>query len=175
MKVFDMIGSKITVKPESLMIPEFKLIWESDKSKDKGIALNKLSFIVFLCDNSDSNPYKNYSESDRSEILKKDFDISNKELESLEVAIRKYRDLSTTRYERAVQSALKSLEKVERYYDYIDQLPIEQFDITEFLGSAEKLGKAVESLRKLEKLLEADRKEDSKVRGGNEIGDYELP
>ena len=172
--IFDIIGTTITLKPESLMVPEFKKIWNRDKSEAKKTAINELSYIVFLCNNSDKNPYKNYSEMDRMEMLKKDFNI--KEIDKVvEEAIEKYKKLNITRYERVVNAALNSLEDIEDYYINIKNTKKEDFDVTEYLGSMEKLGKAIKSLRELEKQLEADRAEGTKVRGDSEIGLYEIP
>lgn len=172
--LFDIVGSTVTIKPESLVVPEFRSIWERDKTKDKRKAFNEISYVVFLCDKSDKNPYKNYSELDRMVMLKKDFNVD--EADDLVVrAIEKYKKLKITRYERVVSAALDSLEDIEGYYIGIKDQDKTKFDINEYLGSMEKLGKAVKSLRELEKQLESDRTEGNKVRGDNEIGLYEIP
>lgn len=172
--LFDIVGNTITIKAESLVVPEFRKIWERDKTKDKKKAFNEISYIVFLCDKSDKNPYKNYSEIDRMVMLKKDFSIDNTD-DLISEGIEKYKKLKTTRYERVVNAALDSLEDIEDYYLSIKEQDKTKFDITEYLGSMEKLGKAIKSLRELEKQLESDRTEGSKVRGDNEIGLYEIP
>ena len=173
-QLFDIVGNTITIKPESLVVPEFRKIWERDKTKDKKKAFNEISYIVFLCNKSDKNPYKNYSETDRIEMLKKDFNIDK--LDDLIIeGINKYKKLKITRYERVVNAALDSLEDIEGYYLGIKEQDKTKFDINEYLGSMEKLGKAVKSLRELEKQLESDRVEGTKVRGDNEIGLYEIP
>jgi hypothetical protein len=172
--LFDIVGSTITLKPESLIVPEFKKLWNRDKSKDKKKAIDEISYVVFLCDKSDKNPYKNYSEMDRMEMLQKDFDIQEVD-KLIQEAVDKYKVLSTTRYERVVHAALDSLEDIEDYYTGIKQKDKKEFDITEYLNSMEKLGKAIKSLRELEKQLEADRAEGNKVRGASEIGLYEIP
>lgn len=172
--LFDIVGNTITIKAESLVVPEFRKIWERDKTKDKKKAFNEISYIVFLCDKSDKNPYKNYSEIDRMVMLKKDFSIDNID-DLISEGIEKYKKLKTTRYERVVNAALDSLEDIEDYYLSIKEQDKTKFDITEYLGSMEKLGKAIKSLRELEKQLESDRTEGSKVRGDNEIGLYEIP
>lgn len=172
--LFDIVGSTITIKPESLVVPEFRKIWERDKTKDKKRAFNEISYVVFLHNKSDKNPYKNYSEIDRETMLKKDFSIES--VDSLmSEAIEKYKKLKVTRYERVVNAALDSLEDIEGYYLSIKEQDKTKFDINEYLGSMEKLGKAVKSLRELEKQLEADRTEGAKVRGDSEIGLYEIP
>lgn len=173
-KVFDIIGNTVVVSPEALIVPEYKKIWDRDKSESKKKALDEISYVVFLCNNTDRNPYKNYSEVDRAVMLRKDFNI--KEVDKvIEDAIEKYKKLNITRYERVVTAALGSLEEIEDYYTGIKSRDKDKFDINEYLGSMEKLGKAVKSLRELEKQLEADRAEGTKVRGDSEIGLYEIP
>lgn len=172
--LFDIVGNTITIKPESLVVPEFRKIWERDKTKEKKRAFNEISYIVFLCNKSVKNPYKNYSESDRIVMLKKDFSIEEVD-KLITEGIEKYKKLKITRYERVVNAALDSLEDIEGYYLDIKKQDKDKFDITEYLGSMEKLGKAIKSLRELETQLETDRAEGSKVRGDSEIGLYEIP
>jgi len=104
MKIFDIIGDTIKINPSSLTIPEFKIIWDRDKTKDKVNATKELTYITFICDNSHDNPYRNYSGTDRHDILIKDFPITVDT--TISIAIEKYKLLSTTRYERVVQAAL---------------------------------------------------------------------
>jgi hypothetical protein len=172
MKLFDIIGGKIQLNPTSLIIPEFKILWNRDKTKDKLNVTNEISYIVFSADNSHDNPYRNYSGSDRESILKKDYPI--KVDNAVKAALDKYKLLSTTRYERVVQAALCSLEDAEKYYLSVkSSMEEDRFDINEYLNSLDKLGKAFKSLRDLERLVEQDRADSSRVKGGNEIGDYE--
>jgi len=107
-------------------------------------------------------------------MLKKDFSIEEVDKLMLE-GIDKYKKLKITRYERVVTAALDSLEYIEDYYVNARNQDKDKFDITEFLGSMEKLGKSIKSLRELESQLETDRAEGSKVRGDSEIGLYEIP
>lgn len=171
--MFDIVGNTITIKPEDLIVPEFRKIWERDKSKDKRKSIDELTYCVFLVNTSKKNPYRNYSETDRKEILLKDFNISEEDI-LIKEAIEKYKKLSLTRYKRFITAALESTDKVTEYYNNISAASPD-FDITEYLNSLEKLNKGVKSLRELEKQLDADDQEESgKVRGQSEIGDYEL-
>lgn len=171
--IFDIVGNRITIKPEDLTVPEFKKIWDRDKDKDKSTAINQLTFIVFLINPSRKNPYRNYSEADRKEMLMKDFNISTIDV-LMKEATDKYKTLILTRYKRLVTAALDSTDKVTEYYKNLDAGD-PKFDITEYLNSLEKLNKGVKSLRDLEKQLDADDQEEAgKVRGQSDIGDYEL-
>ena len=44
MKLFDVLGGKVTIHEEALAIPAFRKIWEADK--DKKHATDILSYIV---------------------------------------------------------------------------------------------------------------------------------
>lgn len=170
--LFDIVGDKVQICPESLIVPEFKTIWESDKSKDKQTATNKIAYVVFYANLSNKNPYKNYSEADRKTMLSKDLKVEEDSL--ILAAIDKYKILTTTRYKRVVTAALDSTDKITEYYKQISSTDAD-FDITEYLNSLDKLTKGVKSLRDLEKQLEIDDAEsDTKVRAGGEIGPYEV-
>ena len=170
--LFDIVGTSITVKPELLAVPEFKKIWDRDKTKDKKIALNELSYIVFLSELSKRNPYRNYSESDRKEMLTIDFNITEDIL--ITEAVDKFKKLSSSRYKRLVTAALDSSDELVDYYNNIKSTDPD-FDPNDYLNTLTKLSKSVKELRELEKQLEVDNDEESgKVRGQSEIGDYEL-
>ena len=48
--LFDLKDRKVTFSSQALLIPELKVIWDADKTKDKSKAVTKLSYIYFLCD-----------------------------------------------------------------------------------------------------------------------------
>ena len=172
--MFDIVGSNITIKPEALVVPEFNKIWSRDKSKDKGKAINELSYVVFLCDTSKRNPYRNYSEEDRNDMLLVDFKISEVDILMIEAAD-KYRKLNSSRYKRLITAALDSSDQMTEYYKQL-KFGSDDFDMKEYMDSLTKLSKSVKDLRELEKQLESDDSdENSKVRGQSEIGEYELP
>jgi hypothetical protein len=66
-KLFDIIGGNVIMNPTILWIPEFKEIWDRDKTKHKVRAVKEISYIVFLY--SFKSPYLAYSEKDRKIIL----------------------------------------------------------------------------------------------------------
>jgi hypothetical protein len=88
----------------------------------------------------------------------------------------KFKTLNTSRYERVVISALDALEAAESYYKDTALLARnkQEFDINELLLSIKNLGAAFKQLKELERQLQADRMEDSKIRGSSEVGMYEL-
>ena len=170
--MFDIVGTNITIDPTSLVVPEFKKLWDRDKTKDKKNAINELTFIVFLLNPSRKNPYSNYSEADRKEMLMTDYHISKID-PLVEEACEKYKKLTLTRYKRVITAALESTDKLTEYYKAIDSRDAD-FNITEYLNSLEKLNKGVKSLKDLERQLDIDDQEETtKVKGQSEIGEFE--
>ncbi len=174
MKLFDITNDKVQLNPQTLYVPEFKKLWDRDKTTDKSKCHREISHIVFLLDNSTDNPYMHYSEDDRKKILDIDFPIVMDEV--IQNAMNKFNLLNTSRYEKVVMAALETLEAVESYYKDItlQAKNKQEFDIKELLMSMKDLGAAFKQLKELERQLQADRMEDSKVRGSSEIGMYEL-
>ena len=124
MRAFDIQGDSVTFTPEFLAVPEFKAIWDRDRTKAKAKATKELSYIVFLCDNTIRNPYKGYAENVREGILKESF-IKDKEWKpdsKLEEAIDRLRELFKTPSSRLVASAMIAATKLEDYYLLILQV-----------------------------------------------------
>lgn len=174
MKILDMVGDKIVLSPEVLTIPEFKALWDRDKTTDKSKCFREVSHIAFLKDNSKDNPYRFYSEYDREAALKVDFPVTKDD--KFEAALEKFTIMISTRYERVIMSAFDALEAVESYYKDITLLAKNkgEFDINELLTSIKNLGAAFKQLKDLETQLQADRLGGLKTKGDHEIGEYEL-
>jgi len=150
------------------------LAWNGDRSDSKKTALNQLSYIVFLINPSKKNPYYNYSEEDRSNMLKKDFDIDKIDI-LIEEALAKYSKLITSRHKRLITAALDSSDQLTTYYKNV-KFDSAEFDLKEYQDSLTKLSKSLKDLKELEKQLELDNEEEGgRVKGGNEIGAYEIP
>lgn len=103
MMIFDSISGKITVKPDTLLIPELREIYENDTSFDKAYA-NKLFVFIHLVSRIDPNAPL--------------FEAKEEELEQLAVqyAFRENTELDDELREKiyhAVEAYLKAYEKIE--------------------------------------------------------------
>ena len=182
MKAFDIQGDSIAFTPEFLGVPEFKGIWDRDKRKGKARAIKELSYIVFLCDNTVSNPYLGYSEDIRSEILKEDFmgeadwkvdDLVNK-------GIAKFRLLLETTSSRLLKSSKIASDKLAVYFETIDFTLLDDngkpvYSARELAANLSAVGNIIKSLRVLEDQVRKEHMDDNMARGGAEIGIFELP
>lgn len=181
MKVFDIIDNSVVLNPQSLNIPEFKAIWDRDKSKSKSIASKEISYIVYIYDESIDNPYRAYKEEDREEVVKKDFMPEGWEPDNLILkAIEKYKDLKQTTNSRLLRSAKKAAEKLSEYFDSVDfnikdsnGKPV--FSSRDLASNLKEVAGIVKSLNMLEEMVKREQMESSKVRGGGEVGMYEIP
>ena len=181
MKCFDIENGKIILKASSLAIPEFKMIWTRDLDPDKARAYNELSYITFLCDASLDNPYRNYTEDDRIKTLKRDF-FGNEEYELDELiqeAIDKYKELQETVAVRLLRSAKSAADKMSQYFDKVnfedtDKFGKPMYSAKDLASNLKEIGNIVKSLGTLEKLVQMEQMGSAKIRGGSDIGDYEV-
>lgn len=179
MKIFDIENNKVVLNPQSLSVPEFKLIWERDKNKMKGTATKEISYIVFLCDESVDNPYRAYKDDDRERILLKDFMDSNWKPDQLVLqGIEKFKELKQTTNSRLLRSAKKAAEKLSEYFDSVDfnvkdnsGRPV--FSSRDLASNLKEVAGIVKSLNLLEDMVRKEQMEGTNIRGGGDIGLYE--
>lgn len=178
-KMFDIIGTDIVLDPTVIAIPDLKVIWDRDKSKEKNKAIQELTYVTFLCDFL--SPYKDYPIEVRSIKLIEDIfkDEKWEPDEKINKAVDKYNQLQETRH----SNLLKSLEHVEdnitKYFNEVDLFEEDEFgkpkyNISDIVRNAKEMGNIISSISKLEKQVQLDLQE-GKIRGDSEIGPYELP
>lgn len=181
MKLFDIENGKVVLKASSLAIPEFKQIWDRDKDPDKVKAYQELSYITFLCDASLDNPYRNYAEFDRDKVLKKDFfgteDAETDEL--VDKAIEKYKETQDTVSVRLLRSARSAADKLSKYFDKVDFDQMDKmgkpvYSAKDLSSNLKEIGSIVKSLSVLEDQVKKEQTNSARIRGGIEIGDYEI-
>ena len=179
--MFDIDNGKVVLKASALAIPEFKSIWDKDKSKLKEEAYGKLSYIVFLCDMSLDNPYRNYADQDRELVLKKDFfgDETHLLTEDINLAIKKYRELQETVSVRMLRAAKKAADKLSEYFETIDFKKLDSmgkpvYSARDVASNLKEIGGIVKSLSTLEDQVRKEQATAGKIRGGGDIGEFEI-
>jgi len=70
--LFEINGKAVFPKAETLLISPFKDIWERDLSSEKENAIQEFSYIEFMTSMLRSNPYREYPEEKKDEIIRKD-------------------------------------------------------------------------------------------------------
>lgn len=176
-RLFDIVGTDITLDPSILAVPAFQKIWDRDKSKGKAQALKELKFVVFLCDFL--SPYKDIQEDLRAKTVKEDLFEDNWAADkAIEDAILKYQQLQETPLMRFLDVNLKNVEKLTKYLDGISFEGKDDYEALKLVDSMtksiEKAGGMIKSILTLKKQVQTEITEKN-ARGQTEIGPYELP
>lgn len=95
--LFQIEGRAVFPNPETLLVSPFKEIWERDKSKNKENAIQEFAYIEFMTSMLKSNPYREYPEAKKDEIIRKDLitQIDWNPDELIEKGIQRIIDLQT--------------------------------------------------------------------------------
>ena len=169
-KLFDIENGQVILNPTSLWIPEFKKLWDRDKSKDKEKAAKELSYIVFLYDYR--SPYQAYPEKERESKIIEDYfsDESDwKPDEDVKAAIKRFEEFQDSATLRLLRSTKYALEAINEYFKNADPENIDKI-----VKNAKELGNLVQSLDKLEQQVQKEQLEKNSARGGMDIGLFEL-
>lgn len=168
-RLFDIVNGKVIMNPTALWIPQFKKIWDRDKTKYKNVAVNEISYIVFMY--GFHSPYAAYSEGDKEKKILEDFFPGQdwKPDQAIKEAIEKYNELQDSVALRALRAAKIGLDKAATYFETVSP-----DRANEILRNAKELGPTVKSLDMLTKQVEKEQLENSSVRGGEGIGLFEI-
>jgi hypothetical protein len=178
-RLFDIVGGNVIMNPTILWMPEFKILWDRDKSKHKATAVKEISYIVFLY--SFKSPYLAYSERDRKvKILQDYFDGQEwKPDKEVEAAIKRYNDLQETATTRLLNASLRLCDKVTEYFDSIDFNEKDRMGkpihtLNDVVKNMKDVGPVVKSLESLKDQVLREQMDKSIIRGGTDIGLFEL-
>lgn len=179
-KLFDIINGKVVLNPTSLAVPAFKKLWERDKTKSKEKATSELEYVIFLCHYS--SPYKDYNPFEKDIRIREDI-FGSKDWEPdelIKAAIQQYEDLQQTTNLRLLKSAKVAAEKLADYFETIDLKALNEqgkpiYAASDITKNLKEIGNIVKSLNSLEKQVQLEQEEASSMRGGGELGSFELP
>jgi len=179
MKLFTLENYQPLITPEALLIPEFKALFDRDKSKDKVNALKEIAFVYFSMDYQSN--YLSYTKDVRDERLAQDFmGVSEYKPDQVVLAaMQKYDELQRTPTMNFLKAARHAMQETENYFMDIDYTerdakgnPVYKgTDITKMLKDCSGVKDT------LDKLMEAVKKEQSNgstARGGGSGGMFEF-
>lgn len=181
MELFDISQGKINFKPVALAIPEFKSIWERDKTETKEQAFQELALIYFIADYK--SPYiATYKEEDLVEkvgldILKK----RNFKLDSiLTKAYNKYVELQDVPSMKYLKQSRRAADKLAEYLSEVDYKETDAMgkllnDPAKIAGVLQKMSSIVEDLIKQEKIVALELMQEKELRGKRKKGNREDP
>ena len=179
--LFDLKNRQVTFAPQALMIPEFKDLWDRDKSKGKEKALREISYVYFLADFK--SPYvSSLSPEILERTVAKDFlkDENYEPDSKVLAAIDKYRELQTTPSMLLLEASLKTVHNLTEYLQNVDLQERDKNDKpiykpNDITGALSKIGNIVESLQKVKENVEREIMHTAKLRGQRQKGNREDP
>jgi len=168
-------GNNLVITPEALVIPEFADLWKGDKTPEKRVAKNNLSYIYFLCNYK--SVYQSYSTEKRGSVLKRDLGIKVISV-NLKVAIKKYEELQSTPILRLLQSAIGATEETSKYFSNVNYAERDMhgkpvYKPKEVTSCLKDIVGVVDSLEKLEERVKKERQSEARIRGGGTSGAFE--
>lgn len=175
--LFQIQGRAVFPNPETLLITPFKEIWERDKSEKKEEAISEFAYIEFMTSMMKSNPYREYPEKKKKEVVTKDImgDTDWQPDNLVKAAMRKieeWQEEGSLSYKYWVSNK-RAAEKMINFFSTFDMNernaktlnPVfKPKDITTAIGDAEKVLKTLDTLKTKvdEELFETQRNKSGK-------------
>lgn len=169
-KLFDIINGNVIMNPTVIWIPEFKTLWDRDKSKTKERATREITYVIFL--HSFQSPYQAYPEKEREIKIINDYFKTESDWrpdDAIKAAIKKYLELQDSAALRLLRTSKKALEKIEEFMDIA-----EPDQVDKIVKNTKELGSIMRSLDDLERQVQKQQIESASVRGGQSVGLFEL-
>ncbi len=181
MNLFDLKNGVVVISPEGLLIPEFKALWDEDKTKDKEKALQQLSYVYFISDYK--SPYvASYDAHLLLSVVARDFmkDESYDPNHMVLAAIDKYKKLQDTPSMKLLIAAVKTVNNLSTYLEHIDLQERDNagrpvYKPNDVSTSLSKIGSIVESLKKVREQVERETVQIGQLRGQRKKGNREDP
>ena len=166
----------LTINPEAVMIHEFLVIWDRDKSKDKEKAKKELAYVYHSTDFQ--SIYRNFHVDTREPKIRLDV-FGNREWQpdmSILQAQIKYKELQTTLSMELLNDAEIGLQKLRDYFRNINFDEDEEGKSAKnFIANIKQLGDVVKGMKSLREEVEKELVDQMQLRGGATIGKRELP
>lgn len=179
--MWDIEGENIKLSAEALAIPPFKDYLQS--SKDRTKALKEIEYIVWLY--KWKTPYKAYPPEERQWRVAQDVmkDKDFKPSEDLKQLIKRFIEFQNSPLVRLYNSGEEGLEfLIDTLENLKSSVSLEDVDLETRLKIAQGVSKILKDIEPTAKSLESAKKralaeetETGRVKGGGQIGLYELP
>ena len=178
MNLFTLERNQIQVNPATLLIHEFNVIWEADKTKDKSTALKELAYIYYTSDYKST--YLSYPPEERDEVIIEDLFKNQKWTinKAVQEGIKKYEVLQQVPSIRLLNATKRALEEIIHFFNTIDLSHVDKQgkpvykpkDLTSAMGDSAKM---IESMEYLNNKVRKELQDSTKARGGEEAGLFE--
>lgn len=175
MRLFTIKGDDVEIHPETLTIPEFKELWDSDRTKSKTYTRMVFAYTYHLL--SPGSPYVNVR--NKKEELQKNILNGKKLTKKAKAAIDKYVELTETPEERLLKAALVAVDKVSEFLVNIDLNTVNErtgspvYKVTDITKALREIRTISKDLVEIKDLLKSNEEESEEFRGGQELNMFD--
>lgn len=184
MNIFVIEGNVVKPTPEALLIPEFAILWDRDKSKNKSRAISEFTYIEFLCSVKKSNPFHGYSDEERPAKIKA-FIFKNKETidtscSDVIAATIVYRQLmidssTSMQYYLSVKTGIHKMIKFYQELDLTEKNDkgVLVYKVSDVTAAITKANEMLQNLSSLRERVEQEMYESTRTKSNKEINPFE--
>lgn len=173
MKLADIVGGKVVIHPDMLIIPAFHKLWNK---YGEAKATNYISYIVLK--NKFDSPYVEsmYTEDIEPRLKKEIFgkqemDLPADVLEAEQV----YVNFNYTLTLDMLDGLLGKLQDAAKYYKQSKGEQLDLDSIKKLTDGAKNMAGVIDSIVKMKTAVRTEQMNNSRVRGGGELNPFELP
>lgn len=174
MKLADIVGGKVVIHPDMLMVPPFKKLWDSFKDKD--LATKYLWYIVLK--NKHDSPYVESMYTEDIEATLKEDMFGNKDYEIPQVVLdaeEAWRRFDYTLALDMLEGLLGKLQDAAKYYKTSKGAELDLDSIKKLTDGAKNMSGVIKSIMELKAQVIAQEIDNTKIRGGAELNPFEIP
>jgi predicted XRE-type DNA-binding protein len=171
--MYDIIGEKVVISPSELAYEPFRTMY--NEAEDKELIQKYIEYIVWM--NKPTSRYvKAYPPRERDQQVRRDVfgDKDYKLPNELPQWVSKYNELSQTPASRLLRATRNKVEDMIKFFNESGDI-VDDASAQKIVAMLSRIGSIAESLRRLEAEVLVEENSTKSVRGGYEIGLYELP
>lgn len=176
MELFELVKNNVQVHPAAYMLGPLKPILKQ-RSKDK--VKKELAYVYFFADFK-SDFADILDDKERSAEIKHILELPNDWEPSEDVlnAVEFYKDRQSTSSMHLLETALQFTKKLKKFYDEVDLNERDEkgkpiHNVRALQQSASELSEMTDNLKSLREAVSKEVEEQSRVRGGGQIGYFE--
>jgi hypothetical protein len=178
MRLIDLQDFKIVIASEALAIYPFSELWKRDKTKDKSVAFNDITYVWYMTDYD--SPYFAYEDKKKEEHIKKDIikDEKYKPDALVKTACEEYKKFAITPAMEMLTATNSAITATKEYLNNVDYKLKDAkgnflYTIESVQNCVIKMPKMIAAYNESLELCKKSQTSGVKVRGDKDVGIYE--
>ena len=174
MKLINFIDYQVKVNPEALLVKPIRMLYNKDRTKTKEKFFEQMSYMYFMVDPRSTYSYIINTKERAKTIIKQEGLPSNfKPDHLLSEAMEWYKKHTLTTSQKLLESARKSVDKVRQFLEDIDLTEEDdkgkpKYQVSTIVSALKNVTDLIPALQELERKVEQEIDEKSRVRGSND-------